>query len=140
GGGGNRAPRRLAMTNPDSVADFIRGHALAALFLLAPAWAPAVLAQAPPAPPVQVSPSGPVTTVTPTYTWRESAGATRYWVEVSNGAAFVFRGLYGSEQVCIGGTCGVTQGPGLTAGAYDRDGHAQRPRGEERTTPPARTP
>ena len=73
--------------------------------------------QAPPAP-TQIAPSGGIGSPQPVYTWNTSSGATQYYVQVSNGAALVFQGLYDTAAVCAGSTCAVAQSPALPAGPY----------------------
>jgi FtsP/CotA-like multicopper oxidase with cupredoxin domain len=65
--------------------------------------------------PATVSPTGTVTTNTPTYTWVESTGATSYDIYASvNGVASTTN--YLTSTVCAAGTCTATS-PTLTNGA-----------------------
>jgi len=68
-----------------------------------------------PAAPTQSSPSGTVTTNTPTYQWTASSGATSYWLLVQNldGVA-VNRAVSPMEAGCAnGGTCALTPSASL---------------------------
>ena len=89
---------------------------LAVLLMVAPLWAPAALAQ--PAPPTQWSPSGSITSTTPTFTWQASAGATQYWFEIGNSTGHVFQSYF-QTSVCSGGACSVTPAITLVAGSYN---------------------
>jgi hypothetical protein len=66
---------------------------------------------------VQYSPSGSLTTSTPTFKWGVSAGATQYYFELSSATAPVFKSFY-ATSVCTGGICTVTPAVALTAGLY----------------------
>jgi hypothetical protein len=73
-------------------------------------------ASAPP-PAVPVSPTGSINTATPTYTWRAAAGATFYylWVTDSNGTPKV-QSWYSAASACSGTTCTASPGTALAAG------------------------
>jgi hypothetical protein len=75
----------------------------------------------PPAPtaPVLVSPSGTVTTTTPTYTWNAWSGATAYYLLVQNTAGVaVSQSVSASTAGCVTGTtCSFTPSTPLMAGA-----------------------
>jgi len=61
----------------------------------------------PPAPPIQSSPSGTISTQAPVYTWAASAGATGYWLLVQNlNGVAVNMAVTPSQAGCpAGGTC-----------------------------------
>ena len=71
----------------------------------------------PSAAPVQVSPSGAITTGTPVYTFSEVAGATAYQVYRwdATGAA---TGYVTGTVTCDAGTCTLAQAPALALGYY----------------------
>ena len=68
-----------------------------------------------------VSPSGTVSTATPTYTWNAVSGATRYYLKVvdSSGGTKVLQWYTATQAGCAAGTgtCSVTPATSLAAGA-----------------------
>jgi hypothetical protein len=80
---------------------------LSCLMLTAPIFALKVAAQAPPAP-VLIGPNGNTTNPTPVYTWNVAAGATSYYLEVSNGTTYVYQGGIPADQICSGATCAAS--------------------------------
>jgi hypothetical protein len=80
---------------------------------------PAVM---PPDPPVTSTPTGTITTTTPTYTWAASVGATSYYLLVQNTGGVVIGQTYTDAAVgCVGGgTCTITPSTALVNGtAYN---------------------
>jgi RHS repeat-associated protein len=75
-----------------------------------------------PAPPTLVSPSGPMTTVTPTFVWNVSAGATEYWIDVRNASNVAkYQALLTASVYCQGQQgqlCQVSPGVTLAAGDF----------------------
>ena len=74
----------------------------------------------PPAVPVTVSPSGTITTATPTYTWNASAGATSYYLLAQNTAGVAVSTSVTATAAGCGagnGTCSVTPSAALPGGA-----------------------
>jgi len=70
-----------------------------------------------------VSPSGAITTTTPTYTWNAVAGATSYqlWVKNSAGVARINANYTSTDAGCPAGTgiCSITPATALVAGAHN---------------------
>ena len=68
-----------------------------------------------------VSPSGAITTGTPTYTWNAVAGSTWYylWVDDSTATAKITQWYRASDAGCAAGTgtCSVTPSVALASGA-----------------------
>lgn len=61
-----------------------------------------------------ISPTGAITTLTPTYRWNQVTGVTWYYLWINGPAGNVFKQWYQSSAVCSAGTCSVT--PSLTLG------------------------
>jgi hypothetical protein len=71
-------------------------------------------------PPTLVSPSGTLATVTPTYTWNASAGATSYTLLVQNTAGVRVNEVHTATEAGCGsgtGTCSITSTTPLAFGA-----------------------
>ena len=66
-----------------------------------------------------VSPSGTITTPTPTYTWNAVSGATWYYLVVVEDVAVIAQWYTASEAGCASGTntCSVTPSTALSAGS-----------------------
>jgi hypothetical protein len=60
---------------------------------------------------------GTISVRTPTYTWTKSAGATKYQLEVYQGATKVFSATY-SSSVCLGNNCSNTPAKTLAYAAH----------------------
>jgi hypothetical protein len=61
-----------------------------------------------PAPPSQLDPSGTITTITPTYRWNASTGATSYYLVVQNTSGVTIGESHTAAEVgCSGGGTGV---------------------------------
>ena len=69
-----------------------------------------------PATPATVSPTGAITTTTPTYTWNASSGATSYTVQVTGSGGMVINTSYTSAQAACASTCSVMPSTALTDG------------------------
>ena len=75
----------------------------------------------PPGPTTLVSPSGTISTTTPTYTWNAVSTATWYLLQVNGASGNVIYNWYTATQVgCASGTgtCSVTPSTSLATGAY----------------------
>jgi hypothetical protein len=71
----------------------------------------------PPAAPVQLAPSGTVTTSTPAYTWNASPGASSYYLIVMNTSGVAVGSWYTAAELgCGSGTCTATPSKGLANG------------------------
>lgn len=74
-----------------------------------------------PGQPTQISPSGTVNDLTPTYTWNEvisktEGAATWYYLYVSGPSGTVVKDWYEASALCSGGTCSATPTKALVPG------------------------
>jgi len=71
----------------------------------------------PPPPPTLLSPNGSVATLTPTFSWNPSPGASTYVLSVlTTGGATVYEVVY-AASVCSGGICSATPATALSEGS-----------------------
>jgi hypothetical protein len=65
-----------------------------------------------------VSPTGTISSHTPTYTWNQVSGATWYYLWVNGPSGTVINQWYDAAIICSGGICSITPSTTLASGAH----------------------
>jgi lysophospholipase L1-like esterase len=95
--------------------------------IMAPLFHDVIVAQALPAAPAPMSPSGDITNTTPLFTWSSVSGADWYFLSIDGGAHY---GRWQpEEEICSGTTCSFDPGLDLTAGNHSWELRARNLRG-----------